>query len=83
MALINTRSDLEAIAGTHEFDEFINLLKGSIYRLERDDVAQVWRVITDTSSIERYGFKLENFADVLPPQVPEYIPQEPEYIPAN
>lgn len=40
MRLINTRSDLDAIAGTAEYDAFINILKGSIYRLERDEIAK-------------------------------------------
>lgn len=73
MRLINTRSDLDAIAGTPEFDAFIAVLKGSIYRLEKDDVAKLWTLVTDTSTIEKYDFTLADFADVVPPDVPVYV----------
>ncbi len=73
MRLINTRSDLDAIAGTPEHDDFINVLKGSIYRLEKDDTAKQWALVTDTSTIEKYGFTLADFSSVTPPDVPVYV----------
>ena len=73
MRLINTRSDLDAIAGTAEYDAFINILKGSIYRLEKDDTAKQWVLVADDSTIAKYSFTLVDFADVTPPEVPEYI----------
>lgn len=73
MRLINTRSDLDALTGTPEHDTFINVLKGSIYRLEKDDAAKQWVVVADDSTIEKYGFTLADFADVTPPDVPEYV----------
>jgi len=72
MRLINTRSDLDAIAGTPEHEAFINMLKGSIYRLEKDDAAKQWLREVDTSTIEKYGFTLADFADVAPPEIPVY-----------
>lgn len=83
MRLINTRADLDALTGTPERDTFINVLKGSIYRLEKDDVAKLWTLVTDTSTIEKYGFTLADFPDVVPPDVPVYItaPVEvPQYV---
>jgi hypothetical protein len=73
MRLINTRSDLDAIAGTPEHDAFINVLKGSIYRLEKDDTAQQWVLVTDTTTIEKYGFTVADFTDLTPPDVPVYV----------
>jgi hypothetical protein len=73
MRLINTRSDLDAIAGTPEHDAFINVLKGSIYRLEKDDTAQQWVLVTDTTTIEKYGFTVADFTDLTPPEVPVYV----------
>jgi len=73
MRLINTRSDLDAIAGTPEHAAFINVLKGSIYRLEKDDTAQQWVLVTDTTTIEKYGFTVADFTDLTPPDVPIYV----------
>ncbi|MFI3199854.1 MAG: hypothetical protein QX196_16195 [Methylococcaceae bacterium] len=73
MRLINTRSDLDAIAGTAEYDAFINILKGSIYRLERDEIAKKWQIITDVATLEKFGFTLADFNDVALPEVPEFI----------
>lgn len=73
MRLINTRSDLDAIAGTPEHDAFINVLKGSIYRLEKDDAAKKLVLVADDTTIAKYGFTLADFADVTPPEVHEYI----------
>lgn len=73
MRLINTRSDLDAIDGTPEHDAFINVLKGSIYRLEKDDAAQQWVLVTDTTTIEKYGFTVADFKGLTPPEVPAYV----------
>ena len=73
MRLINTRSDLDAIAGTAEYDAFINILKGSIYRLEKDEIAKKWQIITDVATLEKFGFTLADFADVTLPELPEFI----------
>jgi hypothetical protein len=73
MRLINTREDLDAIAGTPEHDDFINFLKGSIYRLEKDDVAQQWLLVTDVTTIQWYGFTLADFAGLVPPDIPVYV----------
>lgn len=73
MRLINTRADLDALTGTPEHDTFINVLKGSIYRLEKDDVAKKWVLVSDDSTIAKYDFTLADFADVTPPDAPEYV----------
>lgn len=73
MRLINTRTDLDAIAGTPEYDDFINILKGSIYRLERDDIAKKWQIVTDVATLEKFDFTLTDFKDTALPEVPEFV----------
>jgi hypothetical protein len=74
--VINTREDLEAIAGTPEYDEFMRSLKGSMTRkqdvAERPDgygqpeyegpeIPPVWEDVEDLSTIERFGFTKSDF----------------------
>lgn len=73
MPLINTRSDLDAIAGTPEHTEFLNMLKGSVYRLEKDDMAKQWTLHVDTSIIAKYGFTISDFPDLAKPDIPDYV----------
>lgn len=68
---INTREDLDAIAGTPEHAEFMVFLKGSMTRKQdiavRPDnygvpeydgevIAPIWSDVEDLSTIERFGF---------------------------
>lgn len=71
---INTREDLDAIAGTPEHAAFKALLAGTLWRLEKDDTAQVWVAIEDNSTIERFNFTRADFPDAQPPALPEYVP---------
>lgn len=81
-AFINTREDLDALAGTPEHAQFMATLAGSIYRLEKDDEAKTWVAVEDASMIERFGFTRKDFADVHPPALHEYIaPQSKEINP--
>ncbi len=80
--IVNSRDDLDAIQGTPQRAEFMDMLKGSIYRLEKDDVAKTWVVVKDASLIKQFGFLLKDFPDVTPPELPTYVPpvpEEPEY----
>jgi hypothetical protein len=49
-------------------------LAGTIWRLEKDDDAGLWRAAQDNSTIERFGFVPADFADALPPELPQYVP---------
>ena len=60
--VINTREDLDAITGTIEHDVFMATLRGTLWRLEKDDQAGVWLAIEDNSTIERFGFTGETSA---------------------
>lgn len=71
---INTREDLDAIAGTPEHDAFMALLAGTLWRVEKDDTAQAWVAIEDNSTIERFNFARADFPDAQPPALPEYVP---------
>lgn len=71
---INTREDLDAIAGTPEHVAFMALLAGTLWRLEKDDTAQAWVAIEDNSTIERFNFTRADFPDAQPPAMPEYVP---------
>lgn len=73
-AVINSRADLDAIAGTPQHAAWMAVLAGSLWRLERDDAARTWRAIEDDSTIERFGFTRADFPDALPPALPEYVP---------
>ena len=72
--MINTREDLDALQGTAEHEAFMQLLRGSLWRLERDDAAQTWVAVEDNSVIERFGFTRDDFPDAQPPELPEYVP---------
>jgi hypothetical protein len=74
--VINTREDLDAIAGTQEYDSFMEFLKGSMTR--KQDIAvrpegygqpeyqgeiipPVWSDVEDLSTIQRFGFSKSDF----------------------
>ena len=71
---INTREDLDAIAGTPEHDAFMALLAGTLWRVEKDDTAQAWVAIEDNSTIERFAFTRADFPGAQSPELPEYVP---------
>lgn len=71
LPVLNTREDLDAIAGTPEYGDFIAYLKGSLTRLvdtqtypegygepgyEGEPLAPAWSEVEDLSTVERFGF---------------------------
>lgn len=75
--IINTREDLDAVAGTPEHDEFMSYLKGSMTRKVNmaiypdgygkvdyvgPEVAPVWSEIEDLTTITNFGFTKADFA---------------------
>jgi hypothetical protein len=77
LPVINTRSDLDAIAGTPEHAEFMTYLKGSMTHkidtaVRPDDynspdykgaeIPPVWEDKEDLSTIKRFGFKKSDFS---------------------
>lgn len=74
--IINSRADLDAIQGTPEHGQFMQMLKGSMIRRENvavypegygqpgyegPAVEPVWQEVEDISTIERFGFTKEDF----------------------
>ena len=74
--IINTREDLDAIAGTPEHDEFMNMLKGSMTRKQNvqvypegysqpdydgEKLEPIWETVEDLSIIQRFGFAKLDF----------------------
>lgn len=75
--VINTRADLDAVAGTAQHAEFMARLKGSMTRRENQavypenyndpdyngpSVDPVWVDVEDLATIERFGFTRADFA---------------------
>ena len=73
-AVINTRADLDAIAGTPEHMDSMAILSGSLFRLEKDDILQTWKAVEDNSTIERFGFTRADFPNAVAPELPVYVP---------
>ncbi len=74
--IINTRQDLDAIAGTPEHQEFMEFLAGSMTRkqdsqnypanynqpdYEGETLTPVWVDVEDLSVIENFGFTKADF----------------------
>lgn len=75
--IINTRADLDAIIGTPEHEQFMQILKGSMTRkqdvqvypegynqpdYEGEKLQPIWTDVEDLSMIERFGFTKADFA---------------------
>lgn len=76
-SIINTRADLDALAGTDEHTLFMEYLKGSmsikkdaaVYpdnygqpEYTGDTITPIWTEVQDLSVIERFGFTAADFA---------------------
>lgn len=71
--VINTRADLDAIAGTPEHAAFMAMLTGTLWRLEKDEAAKTWVAIEDNTTIARFGFSRADFPGVQAPALPVYV----------
>lgn len=74
--VINTRADLDAIAGTPAHAAFMASLAATLWRIERDDEAGAWVAVEDDSTISRFGFTRADFPNVAPPPLPAYVTQQ-------
>lgn len=74
--VINTREDLDALQGTKEYDDFMQILKGSMLRkqdiqvypegynqpdYQEDKLFPIWEEVEDLSIITRFGFTKADF----------------------
>lgn len=71
--LINTREDLDALAGTSAHAEAMTMLCGTLWRLEKDDIAKAWKAVPDESTVARFGLTLADFPGANPPELPVYV----------
>ena len=77
--IINTREDLDALIGTPEHEQFMQILKGSMKRkqnvqvypegygqpdYEGEKLEPIWEEVEDLSLIERFGFTKEELSNV-------------------
>lgn len=70
--IINTREDLDAVEGTEKHDQFMKMLEGSIFKIEKDNTAKQWVITEDASTIERFGFTRDDFPNAQHPEIPEW-----------
>lgn len=75
-AVISTRKDLDAIAGTPQHADFMAMLTGTLWRLEKDDIAKTWKAVDDESGVGRFGFTRADFPTAVAPELPIYAPTE-------
>ena len=79
MHIINTRADLDAVAGTAQHAEFMRSLKGSMTRKQNVQVypegygqpdydgpvlEPIWEYVEDLSTITAFGFTPNDFEGV-------------------
>lgn len=76
-AVINTRTDLDALAGTAAHVQFMAMLRGTLWRLSKDDDLKTWAATQDNTTIERFGLTRADFAPVTPPVLPLYVDTTP------
>lgn len=80
--LINTREDLDLLAGTPAHAEAMAMLQGSLWRLEKDDAAKTWWAVQDESTVARFGLTLADFPGAVPPELPVYV-EPPSSVPKS
>jgi len=76
--IINTQADLEALAGTVEHAEFMQLLEGSLWLIQRDDINRRFVALEDNSVIARFGLTRADFPHAKPPDLPVWTPPPSE-----
>jgi hypothetical protein len=75
--VINDRADLDAIQGTAAHMEFMGMLAGTLWRIQKDDDQKQWVAVEDNSVIARFGFTRSDFQDVSAPELPQYVEPTP------
>ena len=55
-------------------------LRGTLWRLEKDDAARAWVPTENNTTIERFGFSRADFAPIIAPDLPAFATPNPEDI---
>jgi len=78
MNIINTKEDVTALSEA-ERNQFIQSLRGTLWRLRKDDDLKTWVAEEDNTTIQRFGFTRADFAEIVSPALPIYIDTSPTY----
>ena len=78
MNIINTKEDVTALSEA-ERNQFMTSLRGTLWRLSKDDDLKTWVAAEDNTNIQRFGFTRDNFPDAVAPALPIYIDTSPTY----
>lgn len=70
--VVNTRADLDALSEPDR-SVVMDVLKGSLWRMERDDVHQVWLAVPDDSAVVRLGLTRDDFGHPPAPELPVWV----------
>jgi len=77
--IINSRQDLDSLKGTPEYDQFMQMLKGTMMRRQNvqvypegygtaeytgETLEPIWEDVEDLSTIKRFGFTKKDFANI-------------------
>lgn len=76
MTIINTRADYEA-APRQDRERFLKMLAAGTKSWQWQDGA--WRLVTDMTGAEAFGFTADDLPDVPDPPQPEKTPEQREY----
>jgi len=76
--IINTKEDVAALSEA-ERNQFMQSLRGTLWRLEKDDALKAWVATEDSTTIARFGFTRADFANAVAPVLPVYIDTSPTY----
>ena len=76
---INTQEDLNAIAGTSEYEQFMASLRGSLFNIYKDN--DKWFADESNDVIERFGLTRADFDPIEQPVLP--VNETAEEIAAN
>ena len=72
LPIINTRADLDGLIGTVEHNLFMQHLRGSLFRVFKNDVAHVWEAVEDDTTVNHFGFVRADFSNIVAPALPVY-----------
>jgi len=78
MNIINTKEDVAALSEA-ERNQFMTSLRGTLWRLSKDDDLKTWVATENNTTIQRFGFTRDNFPDAVAPALPIYIDTSPTY----
>ena len=71
--IINTQEDLNAIAGTPKYEQFIAFLRGSLFSIRKDEITHEWVADENDEMVERFGLTRADFDPIAQPVLPAAV----------